>query len=504
VPVTTVQRRLAGRYELREVVGRGGMSVVHRAEDRVLGRVVAVKLLATERAQDPVFVARFEREARALAALNHRNIVRVFDAGRDRETRFIVMEHVTGRTLAQVAGSKPGPSVARAAQIVFEIAQALDAAHHAGIIHRDLKPANVMITEDGGVKVLDFGIARALADTSLTQTAVVLGSAPYLAPEVTRGDRADERSDVYSLGCVLYELLTGRPPFTGDLAAAILHQHNSARPWPPRELNPGVPRALDSLVLRMLAKTPSDRPQTANLVARDLARSAHVPVTARESKGPGAPPRTERSTDPTRRLVAMRRSPRPRVMAAALLACLLLSGVLVALLGSSARRPRRALTHHPVATASRGRGSPRPTTATQTRKAPARNGPGATAAAPPAPMTVPQAAGALMMLIAQDLRSGAVDQHGQDLLKHSQDILTAYEQGHIADGVHKVEDLAKHSVELSEHGDVQSSAFPAIVASINQLRAAMLRSAQPAGGPKEPPGPKRHRDKHSAGARGDG
>src|SRR5438477_647200 len=224
-----IQEVLLGRYQLLDVLGRGGMGVVYRAADRVLDRTVAVKVLAGERAEEPTFVTRFEREARAAAALSHPNIVAVYDSGRDGHARFIVMECVSGTNLAQLV-RRCGPLPAeQAVNIARQVAGALAAAHRAGIIHRDIKPANVMVDEAGTVKVLDFGIARATGSTTLTQAAI-LGSAPYIAPEVTRGQRADERSDIYSLGCVLYETLTGQPPFTGELPAAIMHQHNTATP----------------------------------------------------------------------------------------------------------------------------------------------------------------------------------------------------------------------------------------------------------------------------------
>jgi serine/threonine-protein kinase len=275
-----VQDVLAGRYELLDVLGRGGMGVVYRATDRVLARPVAIKVLPVERAEDPSLVARFEREALAAAALSHPNVVAVYDSGCDEDTRFIVMECVPGENLAQLLRRR-GPLPPReAVNIGAQVAAAMAAAHRAGLIHRDIKPANVMADGNGRVKVLDFGIVRSLAGTTLTQTANVIGSAPYLAPEVAQGRPADERSDVYSLGCVLYEMLTGRPPFSGELPAAVMHQHNTAAPRPPRELNPDVPPALAGLVLAMLAKRPSQRPGDAELA------QALGPLTA---DGNGAP-----------------------------------------------------------------------------------------------------------------------------------------------------------------------------------------------------------------------
>jgi serine/threonine-protein kinase len=265
-----VQEVLAGRYELIDVLGRGGMGVVYRSRDRRLDRIVAIKVLPVDSAEDPTAVARFEREALAAAALTHRNIVSVFDAGQDGATRFIVMECVGGRSLARLVHADGPLGVDQAVAIGAQTASALGAAHRAGIVHRDIKPANLMLDEHGTVKVLDFGIARLTAGASLTQTAMVMGSAPYLAPELTRGARADARSDVYALGCVLYELLTGRPPFISELPAAILSQHISSPPSPPERLNPAIPPALSALVLRMLAKDPDERPQDAGALATAL------------------------------------------------------------------------------------------------------------------------------------------------------------------------------------------------------------------------------------------
>lgn len=265
-----VQQVLAERYELLELLGRGGMGVVYRARDRVLDRVVAVKLLPLDRAQDPTAVARFEREALAAAALSHRNIVAVFDFGTDEETRFIVMEYLTGQSLAQLVRARGALAVDQAVDAAAQVASALAAAHEAGIVHRDVKPANVMVNAQGHVKVLDFGIARLMTGASLTQTATVIGSAPYLAPELCRGEPADARSDIYALGCVLYELLTGRPPFTGELPAAIVHQQLSSMPRSPVELNPAVPPALAALCLAVLAKDPGERPQEAGALALSL------------------------------------------------------------------------------------------------------------------------------------------------------------------------------------------------------------------------------------------
>ena len=267
-------RTLAGRYRLDEVIGRGGMSTVYRGTDLALDRVVAVKVALDPLVeQSPIYLERFRREANAAAAIDHPGVVTVYDAGADGPTRFIVMEFVHGRSLADILREQSPLEPAEAADIAAQAADALSAAHARGIVHRDIKPGNIMVTPDGAVKVLDFGIARAVDSGTLTQTATVLGTSAYMSPEQALGQPADARSDIYSLGCVLYEMLTGEPPFRAEVAAAVMHQHVRVQPKPASERNPAVPPALNALVMEMLAKAPGDRPQTAAEV-RDRLRQA--------------------------------------------------------------------------------------------------------------------------------------------------------------------------------------------------------------------------------------
>ena len=262
-------RVLGGRYRLEEVIGRGGMSTVYRATDSRLGRTVAVKVLLAGLAdQDETYVARFEREARAVAALASSAVVAVYDTGVDDGAQFIVMEYVRGQSLAAILRDRQPLEVEEAVRIGERVAGALGAAHAAGIVHRDIKPANVMVTEDGTVKVLDFGVARILDATTITQAASVLGTAAYMAPERAMGEPGDARADIYSLGCLLYAMLTGRPPFDAELAAALLHQQVNDDPRALGELRAGISGELEALVTAMLAKSPAGRPQTA-LEVRD-------------------------------------------------------------------------------------------------------------------------------------------------------------------------------------------------------------------------------------------
>lgn len=276
----TQARILGGRYELGELVGYGGMAEVHRGRDTRLNRDVAVKVLRSDLARDPSFLTRFRREAHSSAGLNHPSIVSVYDTGEDptadgTPAPFIVMEYVEGRTLRDILKSEGALPGRRAMEITADICAALEFSHRNGIIHRDIKPANVMITPQGAVKVMDFGIARAVADTSatVTQTANVIGTAQYLSPEQARGEAVDPRSDVYSTGCLLYELVTGVPPFQGDSPVAVAYQHVRENPVMPSARNPEIPRAVDSIVMKALAKNQLNRYQSAGDMRADLQRA---------------------------------------------------------------------------------------------------------------------------------------------------------------------------------------------------------------------------------------
>ncbi|MDX3492205.1 protein kinase [Streptomyces turgidiscabies] len=266
-----------GRYRLTHRLGRGGMAEVFAAEDVRLGRTVAVKLLRADLAEDPISKARFTREAQSVAGLNHHSIVAVYDSGEDtlpnggftasgaQSVPYIVMEIVEGRTIRDLLINAEAPGPEQALIIVSGVLEALAYSHQHGIVHRDIKPANVIITHGGAVKVMDFGIARALhgASTTMTQTGMVMGTPQYLSPEQALGKAVDHRSDLYATGCLLYELLALRPPFTGETPLSVVYQHVQDIPVPPSQVSEAAPPELDGLVMRSLAKEPDDRFQTA-------------------------------------------------------------------------------------------------------------------------------------------------------------------------------------------------------------------------------------------------
>ncbi|KUM38091.1 Stk1 family PASTA domain-containing Ser/Thr kinase [Arthrobacter sp. EPSL27] len=300
-PVNT-QRILSGRYELGELIGRGGMADVFRGIDTRLGRTVAIKLLRPDLARDPQFQARFKREAQAVAALNHPSIVAIYDTGDhavpgDHEDTvrvpYIVMEFVSGKTIRDLIRAKE-VTIDQAIDFTLGVLAALDYSHKAGIVHRDIKPANVMFCPDANsVKVMDFGIARAMADSAatMTQTQAVVGTAQYLSPEQARGETVDARSDLYSAGCLLYEMLAGRPPFIGDSPVSVAYQHVREIPELASSLNPDVSEALDSVLMKALQKNRADRFQDAAAFRRALRA-------ARSGVGVTPPAASEAATDP--------------------------------------------------------------------------------------------------------------------------------------------------------------------------------------------------------------
>ncbi|MEH0970002.1 Stk1 family PASTA domain-containing Ser/Thr kinase [Micromonospora sp. CPCC 205546] len=343
--MTAQARLLGGRYQVGELLGYGGMAEVHRGRDLRLGRDVAIKMLRTDLARDATFQMRFRREAQNAASLNHPAIVAVYDTGEETaptgETLpFIVMEFVNGRTLKEVLGVEGRLQPRRALEICADMCAALEFSHRHGIIHRDIKPGNVMLTQTGQVKVMDFGIARALASgaTTMTQTSAVIGTAQYLSPEQARGEAVDARSDVYAAGCVLFELVCGHPPFVGDSPVSVAYQHVRETPPTPSDINPDVNPAVDAIVLKALSKNPLNRYQSAGEMRADLLRAAAgrpvmaTPVLPQEETAQLAPAAAGYAGTPgapqTRQMPARVGDPRRRKASSWLIATFAAVGVL--------------------------------------------------------------------------------------------------------------------------------------------------------------------------------
>jgi serine/threonine-protein kinase len=451
------------------------MSSVFSGWDRTLGREVAIKVLAADLVEDRVFVERFDREARAAASLSHRNVVAVFDSGVDAGARFIVMERVSGRTLASHLRDGPLP-IEQAVEIAVSISQALGAAHAGGIVHRDVKPGNVMLADNGQVKVLDFGIARALAATSLTRASTVIGTAGYLSPEQAEGGPVDARSDLYSLGCVLYEMLTGRPPFVADSAAALVNQHLTRPPEPPSRWRLDVSPALDEIVLRCLAKDPGARYPRASALSGALIKA---PETRTADTGTGATTTVLPQPQRERRWIAA-------VAAGALVGALL---ILFALYhhtaGHSSGAPARASADAQTRAAARGpKRSPaagsRPAAATSTTGASA--GPAAQASTTAGPSA---AAAALSALTVADQRQGLIDSRAAEVLsRRTAALLNALASADSNQAARQLSQFGRRVDELAVTGGIANQATAgALKAAAAQAAGALVASSPASGEP---------------------
>ena len=424
------------RYSVERTLGRGGMATVYLAHDSVLDRPVALKVLAEHLADDDQFRERFLREARLAAKFSHPNVVQVYDADEDERGPFIVMEYVEGETLADVLHRRDRLPAAEAVGIGVQVCSALEAAHAAGLVHRDIKPQNILIRPDGRVKIADFGIARSLTATRHTEIGTVLGTAAYLAPEQARGEEVTPAADIYSLGVVLYEMVTGRTPFEAETLPELVLKREQGELAPPRDVAPEVPLALERVIMRCLALRPEHRPASAAALARELEGGSDEPPTV-----------------PLTAVTTVAR-PRKRGLLIALAAVILLAGIVLALaLGSGGSTPKS---------------SPPPATRPATTTAPTTTPP--TTTAPAAPTTVDEAIAAVRAAIAQAAASGQLDSGALDDLNHRLD--------DIAQDPNKFNDLQQHLSDLVQNGQLTSTGYAAIEAPITQL-ASLLPAVLP-------------------------
>jgi eukaryotic-like serine/threonine-protein kinase len=442
----TIEGRVLGdRYAVGELLGRGGMAEVYLATDQVLDRPVAVKVLGGWLAHDGTFVERFRREALASARISHPNLVAVFDTGSEDGVHYIVMEHVRGETLADVLRRDGRLPPNRATKIATSVADALGVAHAAGIVHRDVKPANVMLTPDGSTKLMDLGIARSMDGESITRTSSILGSAGYISPEQARGDPVDRRSDIYSLGCVMYEMLTGRRLFEADDPLAVAYKHVHEAPIPPTSLEPSVPPTLEAVTLRALEKDAAARFQTAaDMKAALDDRAPLAPVTATTT--PALEATTTLPVAPTGTLPRRAdRPPRRRPLIPILLGLAALALLAALAFAAFDSDPRPAATQRPSPSSTPS--TPAPTTPPPTTQAP-----------PPPPESVEAAAAALDALVANGLADGTIsDKAAEEIGKRLEDALDRFREGDTEQAVDKLDEIVKEIEKAVDDGEIAHS-----------------------------------------------
>jgi len=473
---TTKHRLLLKRYRIEEFLGQGGMAQVHRGTDLVLDRTVAVKILASNLARDPQAVQRFRREAQAAAGLGHPGIVAVYDTGSEGDVHFIVMELVTGRTLADILDEDGSLSPQRAIDVASSVASALAHAHGKGIVHRDVKPGNIMITTSGEVKVMDFGIARTVSAGTFTNTASVLGTATYFAPEQAQGGPVDERTDLYALGVVLYEMLAGRPPFTAESPVAVAYQHVREQPTPPSRLNPAVSPALEAVVLRAMAKDPGARQQTASELARDLQRvrsattPAIAPVSADRATQPvpvqgtavlppmTPPPGAPLEGPPSHRRPARRHRWGPWLVGLGALLGIALIGALI--LAGMSRRPTEGVGPRSRPTTQSPSPSPSPTASPRL----VREG----------PLSVQAALDQVALLLNEGIENDDISRRAaNEIDKEVEDVIKEYERGELQKALEKLDELQGKIQELESKGEIESPMASLLGEAISDLAAAM-------------------------------
>lgn len=459
--MTLQGRVLAGRYALGAMLGSGGMGQVYRARDRVLERTVAVKVLSPVATDDRELVARFGREARAAAALHHANIVTVFDSGADGDLEYLVMEYVEGQSLAELLRREGVLEPGRVVEVGRQVCQALAAAHATGLVHRDITPGNVLVDPAGLVKVTDFGIAKLAAATTMTGDGMLLGTAAYLSPEQAQGRPVDGRSDLYGLGCVLYALVTGAPPFAGDSPVAVATRHLTEQPVPPSDRNPRVGAGLEAVVLTALAKDPADRYQSAAAMAQDLDRviAGAGADTVALGGARGGPP-----TDRLPSSIPAGAATVP-MASAALRRPGWVPWALVAAVGIVAL----------VAVALWPRGGDPPAAPQPTRPTVSTAAPPSTPARTSPPIQpqgeLPAALANLAQVITIGQQQGSVDNSAQDLLKQAEEVLRAAQKGKDEEVDKKLQELQRKTEEQIVKGKVRGPA-------VGQVRQAVAQFSQ--------------------------
>ena len=468
--MTIEGRVLADRYAVGELLGRGGMAEVYLATDRVLDRPVAFKVLGGWLANDATFVERFRREALAAARISHPNLVAVFNAGSEADVHYIVMEHVPGETLADLLRKAGRLHPNRATSIAASVADALGVAHAARIVHRDVKPANVMLTPDGRTKLMDLGIARNIDGESITHASSVLGTAGYVSPEQARGDPVDHRSDIYSLGCVLYEMLTGRQPFEAQDPLAMAYKHVHEAPVPPTSFEPSIPSALEAVTLRAMEKEPAARFQNVEEMASALEdRTAPVAPLTTTTPMPPVPvttplPTAHPDTLPRRADRVRRRRPLvPLLLGIAALA--LLGGLAFALLGNDPPAGRVGPSDSPSPSASPSSSPSRSPSPSPT----------------PAPVDPVQgAAAALQAVVAQGVSDGTIsDEAAGEIQKGLDEALREFAGGDTEKAIEKLGDLEGKVDELVDHDEIAHSEEQKLDKAIEDLAAQMFQASPP-------------------------
>jgi serine/threonine protein kinase len=466
--MTIEGRVLADRYAVGELLGRGGMAEVYVATDRVLDRSVAFKVLGSWLANDSTFVERFRREALAAARISHPNLVAVFDAGSEDDVHYIVMEHVPGETLADVIRKEGRLDPDRATKIAASVADALAVAHAARIVHRDVKPGNVMLTPDGRTKLMDLGIARSIDGESITHATSILGTAGYISPEQARGDPVDHRSDIYSLGCVLYEMLTGRQPFEAQDPLAVAYKHVHEAPVPPTSLESSIPPGLEAVTLRAMEKEPAARFQTVADVASALEdRTVPVaPVTATTPMPPitGTTPLPEARTDTLPRRVDRARGRRPLVPLLLVLVALgLVGGLAFALFGGD---PPSGRAGPP--------GSPSPSVSSSPSSSRSRS----TSPTPPPVDGVQEAVAALEGVVARGVSDGTItDKAAKEIQKGLDEALYEFTGGDTEKAIEKLGDLERKVDDLVDHDEIEHSEKQKLDKAIGDLAQQMSLAA---------------------------